>query len=184
MNPGNTVKFSDEEYFLFLQKLYQWGPDLEDCPVSLWAIAEQLQYSDVDAQQIADQLQKKSMLTFVSLAGKVQLTSLGRFAVMIALSNPDQSSHFFPAIAEFSNIEKSQISFGHISVSGFVKQLREFSSELNLSEDTSDKLSQLFVKLENTMCRTKSGSNRHVVVRELQAIDQLLNVNTVNMKFA
>lgn len=167
------MSYSDEERFLFLLNLYSRDVDHRDYSKSLWEIADKLEYSRADAQQIADQLQKQGLLTFVSLSGNVSLTSLGSFEVMLALSQPDKSTRFFSAVSGFNHQDLPAASLRHGNLNGIVTQLKEFCCDLSLSDDVSDRLSMLVDQLESAV----NNGNRSAthVVGELQAIDQLLN---------
>lgn len=174
MDLSNTVAFADEELFLFLLKIYRWDQDHTDHSVSLWEMAPELEYSNSDAQLIADVLQRKGLLTFVSLSGHVSLTSLGTFEVMLALSSPNKPTRYFPAIENFNNIALTVDSFNHGNIDGFVDQLREFCSDLTLTEDISDHLHVLIEKLDSAVQVGKGDSK--AVVSELKAIDNILSV--------
>ncbi len=174
MNLSNTVEFADEDLFLFLLNIYRWDQDHDDHSVSLWEMAPELEYSNSDAQLIADQLQRKGLLTFVSLSGNVSLTSLGTFEVMLALSRPHKPTRYFPAIENFNNIALTIDSFKHGNIDGFVDQLREFCCDLSLSNDMSDHLHLLIDKLDSAVLIGKGDCK--AVVSELKAIDELLNM--------
>lgn len=174
MDSSNAVAFADEELFLFLLKIYRWDQDHADHSVSLWEMAPELEFSNSDAQLVADLLQRKGLLTFVSLAGHVSLTSLGTFEVMLALSRPNKPTRYFPAIENFNNIALTVDSFQHGNIDGFVGQLREFCSDLSLTEDMSDHLHVLIEKLDTAVQVGKGDSK--AVVSELKAIDDILNV--------
>lgn len=173
MDLSNTVAFADEELFLFLLKIYRWDQNHTDHSVSLWEMAPELEYSNSDAQLVADVLQRKGLLTFVSLSGHVSLTSLGSFEVMLALSRPSKPTRYFPAIEDFNNIALTVDSFKHGNIDGFVDQLRETCSDLSLAEDMSDHLDVLIEKLESAV-RVGKGDSK-AVVSELKAIDEILS---------
>ncbi len=177
MSPDNSSNLLNEELFTFLYKLCELTQGQEGSAISLWSIAKQLEYSRVDALQIADVLQKKSLLTFVSLSGNIQLTSLGRFEVMLAISQPNKATRLFPAITEFSNTDLlPTTSVSHTGLAGILLNLREFSHELNLSENTSDKLSLVFDHLESVMESGRMApAPTKQVLSELHLIDKLLN---------
>jgi hypothetical protein len=165
--------FSDEEFFLFLLRIYQWDAEQHgEGAVCLWDLAKDMQYARADAQRLADTLQKKGLLSFVSLSGDVSLTSLGSFEVMLALSQPRKSTRFFPAIAAFNNLGMSVASLTHGNLTGFVSHLKDFNHELSLSSELSDRLGVLVDQLELAIENGRSSVGQ--VVNELQAIDQLL----------
>lgn len=173
MDLSNVVAFADEELFLFLLKLYRWDQDHTDHSVSLWEMAPELEFSDSDAQLVAEFLQRKGLLTFVSLSGHVSLTSLGSFEVMLALSRPNKPTRYFPAIENFNNTALTVDTFKHGNIDGFVDQLREFCSDLSLTDDVSDHLHILIEKLESAVQVGKGDSK--AVVSELKAIDDILS---------
>lgn len=172
MDLSNTVAFGDEELFLFLLKIYRWDQDHSDHSVSLWDMAPELEYSNSDAQLIADVLQRKGLLTFVSISGHVSLTSLGSFEVMLALSRPSKPTRYFPAIENFNNIALTVDSFKHGNIDGFVDQLRETCSDLTLAGDITGHLDALIEKLDSAVQVGKGDSK--AVVSELKAIDEIL----------
>ncbi|MCB1755541.1 MAG: hypothetical protein KDJ38_08460 [Gammaproteobacteria bacterium] len=174
MNSFEESGFSDEEVFVFLLKIYRWDLDHDEHAMSLWELASALEYSNADVLQIAEILHSRGLLDFVSTSGGVSLTSLGTFEVMLALSRPDKATRFFPPISRFSDAGVPVAALKHGSLSGFVSQLRDFCSDLSLSDDVSDSLGTLVDQLEFAI---KNGRNPSLSdMSELQAIDQLLTV--------
>ena len=171
MNSFDETSVTDEERFLFIQSLYKRELDHQDSS-PLWELADELEFSRTDAQQIADQLHRQGLLNFVSLSGHVALTSLGTFEVMMALSQPLKATRFFPPIAGFGDVQVDSQELDNRNLGAIVMQLREFCTDLTLTDDVSDKLSSLVDQLEMAVITGSRSSSQ--VVGELQAIDRLL----------
>ena len=172
MNETDELSFSDEELFEFLLKIYRWDDTHEDHAVPLQEIAAGLQYADHDALLVAEKLQAMGLLAFVSVSGNVSLSSLGMFEVMQALSRPQQSTRFFPAIASFGDVGHAAACASHGSLSGMVTHLRDFCQDLAHSSDVADRIDALVDRIDDAINRGRRPDES--VVGELQAIDQLL----------
>ncbi len=170
MNTSDEVGFSDEELFLFLLTVYRQDQSNEG--ISLWALAQQLEYSNADAQGLADILQRRGLLCFVSLSGNISLSSQGTFEVMLALSQPQKRGRHFPPITEFSVAGKRGCDVRYDYLSGLIRQLKAFYSELGPKEDPEDGLTALVEQLESKVhCGLEQEQQ---MVKELKALDRLL----------
>ena len=167
--------FDNETCFQFVYVLYKQSLSDEGKEPSmlLWDLAKKLQLSRAQAKELADSLQKQSLLTFVSLSGVVELSSLGRFEVMLALSQPSQATRFFPAIESFT---QSDFSFDLLKQRDwlrFVDQLHDFSYTLNAQDESENDLLQDLAQLELLMFDSKKTLDKPLI-NELQALYGLL----------
>jgi len=166
-------EFASEEKFLFVYHLYkQTTDDSVESSVLLWDLAQQLEYSALDVKALADSLQKQSLLTFVSISGKVELSSLGQFEVMLALSQPDRATQFFPSLNSFT---RSHVSFDILEQSewlSFVDQLHDFSSTLSTMERDKDDLFDKVAYIESKVKQNQALD--HVLLDELMTLNRFL----------
>jgi hypothetical protein len=172
VNVTDDCVYSDDELLVFLLHLYPSNAEYHESSTSLWDVADTLEYARPDAQNIADALQGKGLLTYVSVSGHVALTSRGSFEVMLALAQPDKPSRYFPSVAQVRKQARFAPALRTVNFSELLGQLREFCVDLTLSDDMSDRLGTLVAELESVVGQ-ESTANGHVV-NELQVIDRLL----------
>jgi hypothetical protein len=97
--------------FKFLNTIYEVTGGDESSFVNMWDVGEELHYSRKDTDLIVKYLVGENLVKFMAVGGGISITHWGVRQVEEALTEPDQSTAYFPAvnIINVNNMIGSQI---------------------------------------------------------------------------
>lgn len=165
--------------FQYLHKLYKVVEGSEQAYMNFLELGRELGYSDAETDKIDDYLVGEGLITHVSIGGSISITHRGIVEVEEALSNPDDSTTYFPAI-NYVHVEQmigSQIQQGSNQSSqvltyssndletivNFLESFKKQVNEFNLDEETQ---AEAISDIETIETQVKSPRPKHVIIKE------------------
>ena len=155
--------------FSFLIKAYEMSAEEKDRSVPIWEVGDEMGLNEIEAENLASNLQEMSLLYYSSLAGDIALTSFGVSEIVLARSQPDQATTHFPALSSFSDQMMLPLSNKQEpSMLRIVDQLEAFSAELLAESTRNYDLNPCIEELDETL--KENGGGPQSLIAELEEL--------------
>ena len=140
-----------QQRFQLLKHIYDITDGSRFKHVSMWDMGKEVDLSRDQTKGVCEYLVGEGLLEHVALGGSIAITHEGVVEIENALSNPESSTHYFPAvnIINIGSMQQSQIQQGTVSSSQalqysfdpqmievFLSQLNDLLPKLSLSKDS------------------------------------------------
>ena len=171
-----TINELKEKRFKFLNLLYKKSSGDKFKSFSEKDLGRELGFQEQEIDQISQYLVGENLISIEAYGGIIAITHLGVKEVENALSNPEQSTQYFPPAVNIINIqhmEGSQLQQGTISsnqigsfqlqntnnIDKFLKALKEVLPSLNLEEEDTSEINSDITTIEAQLSssRPKNG---------------------------
>lgn len=176
MSPETQQHEIDESVihaFSFLLTAYDCSSDYREQSVPIWDIGKAVGLSELQAEEIASELQELNLLYYSSLAGDIALTSFGMSEVVLAQSQPQLATTHFPPLANMSAqmllpLRPAQ----QPQVSKLVHQLESYGESLTQLADNRHDLNESVQMLEEVLATCDLVESSFIA--ELEEINEIL----------
>ena len=189
-----SIQLLRQQRFAFLKRVYEVTGGSRTKHVSMWDVGKAVGLSTEEIRGAWEFLSGEGLVATTTYGGGIRITHQGVVEIENALANPDQDTHYFPAvnIINVHNISQSQIQQGTTTssqvttylidskkVADFISKLKGSLSELSLQEEQ-----RLEVDAEIATVDAQLSSphpKQSILMESLQSLRRILESTATNL---
>lgn len=189
-----SIELQRQQRFEFLKCVYDVTGGSRLKHVSMWKIGKEVALSRDETHRVCEFLTGEGLLKHVTLGGGIAITHEGVVEIEDALTNPEQATHYFPAvnIINIHHMSQSQIQQGTTAssqvttlpidfkkVANFINLLKSSIPDLSLQEKQRLEIDAEIATVDAQLSSPHPKQN--ILMESLQSLRRILENVTSNV---